>query len=365
MARCGRGRWAWLLGMALVLAAAGPLRAEDDSVSYMFMVSAPPEVSYMFMNSPPTAPVSTADSIVDPASLSGVTVILEGAPTSRWTFGCSATSAGMIFGYYDRHGFANMYTGPANGGVAPLTELGQGVPTDAGYPFAGSCSIIATKNGFDGRVTNGHVDDYWTGYGNPGPDPFEGVRAEHAWGNCTADYMGTNQWKWDLNLNGARDANTDGATTFWSYTSYGGKLYDYIPGPEYGLPQTELCHGMRLFAESRGYTVVENYTQLIDTVATGGFSFQDYMNEIDNGCPVMIQVEGHSMVGVGYYEDSQIIYLHDTWDNWVHSMTWGTSYAGMAQRAVTVIHITPEPATLAFLTLGCGLTLLRRRRAAA
>ena len=41
-------------------------------------------------------------------------------PAFNWVFGCSSVSGAMIAGYYDRNGFANMYTGPTNGGVMPL-----------------------------------------------------------------------------------------------------------------------------------------------------------------------------------------------------------------------------------------------------
>lgn len=314
-------------------------------------------VEIMYTNSGPTAPAGVADSII------GVTpqnaFMLSNVPTSSWTYGCSATSAGMMFGYYDRIGYSNMYAGPANGGVAPLTNLG------------GSCSLIATKQGFDGRATYGHVDDYWTGYNNSGPDPWVGVRAEHTWGGCTADYMGTNQWKWDFDGNGVKDSNIDGGTSYFSYgSSFGGKLVDYVPPATYGMPQTELCHGMRLFAESRGYQVLTNYTQSIDTIATGGFSFSDYMNEINAGCPVMIQVTGHSMVGVGYDAAAQTVFLHDTWGDYTAQMTWGGSYSGMQQQAVTVIHLAPvpEPGSLTLL-VGFGVLGLfgyawRRKRIA-
>jgi len=299
----------------------------------------PAQIDVMVVDGPPTPPVGVTRAEVTAFPRSAVT--LSEVPTSRWTFGCSATSAGMIFGYYDRNGYPNIYTGPANGGVAPLTELGQGAPGDAGYPFAGACSIIATDNGFDGRATNGHAEDYWTGYLNPGPDPWEGNWAEHTWGACTADYMGTNQWKWDFDFTGGKDSNVDGATTFFWNTD-GSRLYDFIPDASYGLPRTELCHGMRLFAESRGYTVLENYTQMTDNYHSGGFSFANYTAEIDAGYPAMIQVEGHSMVGVGYDAPTQTVYLHDTWDNVVHSMTWGGSYSGMGMIAVTVIHLAPQ-----------------------
>jgi len=99
--------------------------------------------------SPPLPPLGVQAQIVDIGALSETAHMLSDVPTSDWTYGCSATAAGMIFGYYDRDPrdwYPNMYTGPANGGVAPLTDLGN------------QCSIIATQNGFDGRTTYGHVD---------------------------------------------------------------------------------------------------------------------------------------------------------------------------------------------------------------
>jgi len=294
------------------------------------------QIERMDMNSPPFPPLGIESTIV--FSMPQSALVLS-VPTSTWSYGCSATAAGMIFGYYDRPGFSNMYTGPTNGGVAPLTDLCQG--NDPANPIPGSCSICSTQQGFDGRTTMGHVNDYWISYNSPGPDPWEGSWLEHTWGECTTDYMGTNQWKWDFgpwpNGDGITDNNVDGGTILFTYNS-SERLYDYIPPSNLGLPATALCYGLRLFAESLGYTVEQNYTQVIDTVYTGGFSFAGYMAEIDTGSPVMIHVTGHSMVGVGYDEPTQTVYLHDTWDNNVHSMTWGGSYAGMANQAVTVIN---------------------------
>jgi len=56
---------------------------------------------------------------------------------------------------------------------------------------------------------------------------------------------------------------------------------------------------------------------------------------------VMLHVVGHTMVGVGYDDSTTpgTVYLHDTWDNSVHSMDWGASYSGMAMQAVTIIHL--------------------------
>ena len=296
-------------------------------------------IEIMFMDSPPHPRVGYDRPIVIDFPKSSRTLQV---PTSTWTYGCSATSAGMLFGFYDRNGYPNMYTGPANGGVAPMTDLGQGIST----PITGACSIIATQNGFDGRTTRGHVDDYWVSYLSGGPDPWwVGHWTEHTWSSCTADYMGTNQWKWDYNSNGASDSNVDGATTFF-FNNNASPLYDYIPPASYGLPQTELCHGMRLFAESQGYTVTANYTQKIDAQYAGGFSFAQFKQEIDAGRPVLIQVVGHTMVGVGYDDAvANTVYLNDTWDNSVHQMTWGGSYSGMQHVAVTVLQLAPAAGT--------------------
>lgn len=306
-------------------------------------------IEVMAMDSPPTRPVGPESTMADsPGVISQSAVLLNNVPTSTWTYGCSATSAGMIFGYYDRTGYPNMYTGPTNGGVAPLTDLGQGI----GAPIPGSCSIIATQNGFDGLVGNGHVDDYWISYNSTGPDPWEGQWPEHSWSSCTADFLGTNQWKWDfIGNDGVKDFNVDGGTALFM-RSDNAKLYDYVPPASSGLPQTEMTHGLRLFAESRGYSVQYNagvgayevYTQKTDNQQPGGFSFADFQAEINAGRPVMVQVEGHTMVGMGYDAPTNTIYIHDTWDNAVHTMPWGGNYYGMNLVAITVLHLAPPPA---------------------
>ncbi len=292
-------------------------------------------------------------------------VIIEEVPTSRWTYGCAATAAGMIFGYYDRNDYPDIYTGPKNKGFAPLRGLGR------------RTALIASKKGRDKNRSLGHVNDYWKRYGNSGPDPYiVKDRQEHTW-NCVADFLGTNQWRWDYyGDDGLIDFNVDGSTALWAYSSSGEKLYDYIPSESAGLPQTSLCHGLKLFAESRGYSVSENYTQKIDALFEDGFSFEDFKGEIDSDQPVIIQLQGHSMVGLGYNDDDSTIYIHDTWDNRLHWMEWGRSYAGMDHVAVTVLHldapevsgsaglelqpsgqlfIVPEPATVAMLLLGMFL----------
>ena len=254
---------------------------------------------------------------------------ISNVPAMTWVFGCTATSAAMMFGYYDNSGYFNMYAGPTNGGVFPMTNAVWGT-VDFGNgdgPMA-LCPLSATRMGLDGRMSRGHVDDYWIQYGNAGPDPYIGHWTEHTPGECTGDYIGTNQSKFH---------NSDGWTTFY-YWLDGSPRYDYIAPAGY----RDSCHGLKLFVESRGYTVQANgnFSQLIYGYNgnTQGFTYANFKAEIDAGRPVLIWLEGHTMLGYGY-NDPSTIYVHDTWDYSNHSMTWGGTYSGMQHYAVTVLRL--------------------------
>jgi hypothetical protein len=150
-------------------------------------------------------------------------------------------------------------------------------------------------------------------------------------GDCTGDFMGTNQSKFD---------STDGNTWFYSLPN-GDPLPDYTSAePDY----IDGCHGMKDFAVSRGYGVVTNFNQRIQgqgTDPTKGFTFSQYVTEIDAGRPVLIHVTGHTMLGYGYDTTGNKVYLRDTWDHSSHVMTWGSTYsAGLLQHyGVTVIRL--------------------------
>jgi PKD repeat protein len=262
-------------------------------------------------------------------------------PTLNWSYGCSATSAAMLFGYWDRHGYSNMYTGPTNGGVFPSTNNPWG--ESLLFPGHGECPLSATHQGIDGRVVKGHVDDYWSSYGSV-IDPYFGSWTEHSDfpAVCTGDFMGTNQYQcWH---------STDGSTWF-VYYSDNSKCYDFtgwetVPAP---APVSHVirdgAHGMRLFVESRGYTTRVNgvYNQYIYGYRSNpaGFTYAEYKTQIDEGNPVFIQLSGHTMLGVGYDDnagENQVI-VHDTWDHADHTMVWGGLYGGMAHLGVTVVQL--------------------------
>ena len=79
-------------------------------------------IDEIIINGPPTPPPGfelVTVTLPEPNIAAGLNV-LANVPAFSWCFGCSATSAAMIAGYYDRTGFGNMYAGPTNSGVMPL-----------------------------------------------------------------------------------------------------------------------------------------------------------------------------------------------------------------------------------------------------
>jgi len=267
---------------------------------------------------PPAGWVKNANA-PDLTAVSMSSIDAADVPALDWSYGCSATSATMLFGYYDRNGYPNMYTGPTDGGVFPLTNAVWG---------SGECPLSASHKGIDSRTINGSVDDYYYYYLST-VDPYYMNWTQHSPLDSVGDYMGTNQY---INWH-----NSDGSTTFYFNTD-GSALYDYSGSESASPPRRDGAHGMKLFAQSRGYTVTSVYNQYINPYKTSGFTFAQYKSEIDAGNPVLIQLSGHTMLGVGYSGTNTII-VHDTWDYSSHTMTWGGTYSGMTHYGVTVLHL--------------------------
>lgn len=250
------------------------------------------------------------------SSFSATAVKISNVPTLNWCYGCTATSAAMAAGYYDRNGYDNIYTGTTNGGIFPLTN------DDWGY---GECPLSATHIGVEGRVSRGHVEDYWTVYGSSADDPYiTNSWSEHT-PDCTADYMKTSRSAYN---------NNDGSTTLYFCTD--GSPYSNTTEEDDG------GYGFQLFLESKGYIVVNRFNQYIlghGSDPALGYTFANYKSEIDNNRPVFINLAGHTMLGMGYDDATQTIYIHDTWDHSEHQMTWGGSYSGMNHYGVTVIEL--------------------------
>jgi len=150
---------------------------------------------------------------------------------------------------------------------------------------------------------------------------------QHAWGDAIGDYMKTSQSAY---------GNTDGSTNFWGYSD-ATKLTCATLAAQ-GYSTTDGTYGRKLFYEHRGYTVTDCYNQNTDNNAAGGFSFAQYKAEIDAGRPVLLNLAGHSIVGVGYATPNTV-YLHNTWDHTTGTMTWGTSYHGMQLLSVSIVNL--------------------------
>jgi len=287
------------------------------------------------ISSPPTAPDVLVRETVDlpePDKAAGINNLA--VPAFDWFMGCSATSGAMIAAYYDRNGYPNMYTGPGNGGVMPMTNDIWGTWND-GYDTYGQCPLTASRNGLDGRATRGSMDDYWIQYNSSATDPWiTNGWVQHTWGDAVADYMKTSASAY---------GNIDGSTTFYFLSSSADQLTcTMLEGS--GYAPYDGTYGLKLFYGARGYTVTDCYSQATDNVIAGGFSFTQFQAEIDAGRPVMLNLQGHTIVGVGYDTIGNTVYLNDTWDWSTHMMTWGGSYAGRDLRSVSIVNLAvPTP----------------------
>ena len=223
----------------------------------------------------------------------GENVWLEDMPDYTWHAGCFGTASGNLIGYWDRHGFPNMYTGPTGGGLAPLTTGGQNVSIR---------SLWASQQGLDGRPMNkpGHIEDYW--HSQDGTGSFEQVhedpyvvlgRAEHA-PDCLGDFIGQSQQKYD-DLNGECSGNIDGyAFNFWDKT--GARRTNFVPARVNGEAVRDIQSGLAAWSRYRGYGA-ETTSQLANVnpeapVGTG-FTFDDIVAEIRAGYPVMLMLQNH------------------------------------------------------------------------
>lgn len=247
-------------------------------------------------------------------------VILPDIPVYLWSYGCVPTSGAMLAGYYDRNGYDNMYTGPANNGFAPLSQNSWGYK---------ECPISASHMGIDGRTTKGHVDDYFIAEGNIDSDPYiSGSWTEHTPPDCIADFVGCSMNKWN---------NADGYSVLFYNDKDNSKLEDYTGHETLGY--LDIAHGLKNFFNDKGYKVLENYNQPIFGFngINNGFSFEDYLNEIDNGRPVFIHVAGHTMLGIGYNQKNEEIIFNSTWSSSLERMKWGGIFDGSRQHfAVSV-----------------------------
>lgn len=190
----------------------------------------------------------------------------------------------MLFAYWDRNGYSNIYTGPTAGGVAPLVSSGTN---------SGIVALWASKAGLDGRPSNhyGHVDDYYVGYQSTAPDPWLSRGVEHE-PDCIGDFIGMSQDKW-TNLNGECRGNKD-AWAFNFFDTSGALRVNFQPVDGQGNAIRDIQSGLRAFAAWRGYDA-DVFSQLVDiwhhTPPGTGFTFDHVRREIDAGRPILLHLQ--------------------------------------------------------------------------
>jgi hypothetical protein len=159
----------------------------------------------------------------------------------------------------------------------------------------------------------------------------------------------------------------NGSTSFYCYTD--GSPLTYTEVLAYGIQDLDGMYGVGEYIDYAGYSVASLYTQATDNQGLAfGFTFDDYVAAIDAGLGVMIHVENHTMAGIGYNEDGNIL-LYDTWNPGPHTMAWGGDYCDLNLWGVTVFELAggtpvvpvPGAAVLAMMGAGC-VGWLRRRR---
>jgi hypothetical protein len=293
------------------------------------------QLSRYLITGPPQPPPEYQDERAASVKSIDSGVILPDFPSFSWVFGCSAVSGAMIAGYYDRNGYPNMYTGPTNGGVMPITDTSW--PTwddgDPNYPNYPNNPLIASHNGVDGRSIKGSIDDYWVRYGSVAIDPFINNWAQHTWETAIGDFMKTSQSTY---------GNTDGSTSFY-FNPYSNAKLTCSNMENSGIAAYDGTYGRKLFYEARGYTVTDCYNQNTDNNVAGGFSLANFQAEINAGNPVLLNLAGHSIVGYGY--DGSTVYIRDTWSNnpaYTPTMQWGGSYSGMELLSVSVVRLASQ-----------------------
>lgn len=324
--------------------------SQDDEITYDgLLIDGPSEVPTELIPEWEASTLSTLDRTV--------TLVAIDFPSYSWVYGSSAVSAAMIAAHYDSNGFDNMYSGLTNGGIMPTSDMvGLDYDPSTGIFLWGTWNdgnetypnnpLVASHIGVDGQLVRGSIDDYWVKEGSEEDDPYiTGSWSQHIWGLAVGDYLKTGQSIYNFSDGHTLYFNApwnDGQTTCVDMES----LTVVSEGNNIPLVEIEGTYGLKLFYEARGYTVTDCYNQLTDNHQTNGFGLAEFQAEIDNGNPVLLNLDSdvygaHSVVGYGY--DGSTIYIRDTWDSDPrnhHSMTWTGAYSGTFYLDfVSIVHI--------------------------
>ena len=271
----------------------------------------------------------------------GDVLLANAMPEAEYMYGCTPTSIAMILGYYDRCGYRGTDLSDIVEGEVDLKE--RGLDGNA-YNMNAFDTVLGRLTATEEYVYRFHSrDGAETTPKQELPYTFKtgtSTLDTSVW-NCLADNLGTGQfWRGNPNLSTTVTycpleelytydhtiPITDGSTT---------KNVRYI--------DTAMLYGLDLYVQSRGYSMDYEITgTYMADVANGDFTFADYMREIDSGRPVLISIQGHSMVGYGYNAATNEIIFDDCYKSG-QRMAWDGTYlyddAERSLQSLTVIGI--------------------------
>lgn len=219
-----------------------------------------------------------------PASCADTQYWLSNVPDYYWYHGCSPTSGGTMFGYWDNQtGYEDLYDGTA--------------PMFAGAGYQAIDEIISsTEHNAATYVNNECTHDNTPPPGDTGPNSIGCFMHTNASG-------GSSQWNIATGLRRYADYDDPDTATNESYDFH--SLIHYTPRPTWP-----------------------------DYMNEAAFTFWDYKREIDFGRPVHLSCSldaagsGHSVVGYGYWLDDSGDYwyaVRDTWQDGDSHSTYGVT----------------------------------------
>ena len=285
-----------------------------------FTVGPDPEPSVYSFSGSDGNPVVTPD--VRTCASPGDTLLPYVLPHAEYMYGCTATSVGMLLGYYDLYGYS------FNNAHYDFSDLIEGtVSVDSRGSNGGSIydmddpSVLARFIASPEYVSRFYeqTPEHELPYTYVNSDPDQGLNIS-VW-NCLADYLGTGQyWR----------GNDDFSTSMY-YATLDHLLsneFTYTVTGSFTIPAIyhEFKYGLYLYADARGFQLDTTATR---TVEIGDFSFEAFKAEIDAGRPVLLSMRsggyGHMVIAYGYNAASQEVIFDDTYQTGCR-MEWDGTY---------------------------------------
>ncbi len=229
-------------------------------------------------------------------------------------------------GYYDIYGYNGITYDLILGGVAELSSFYPNSPYPIDRPLDPPSPTGPTLLCNKAIASIGHLADFWLSNGSTG-DPLASGRIIPSQFDCLADFMGTSQ----DNLTSTGQGNPDGQTFFYFWANGARMTNIDLYNLGYDVYNYSGTYGMIEYTKYCGHSAFAFNQYILGFQGnTLGFSFSDYVNEIDAGRPVMIHLTGHMMLGVGYYLTTETVIVHDAWNNsslvGPLTMPWGGTY---------------------------------------